>query len=185
MTRTFRSVRVMGNLVFYIPLCALPARAEFEVPVRKPGLWEMKMVMAGTQMPPQTIQHCTDTSTDKDMNTTFGPMAKQMCSKQDMQKTATGMVIDSTCNIGGVASTSHTEINGDFNSAYTMTVTSSHPSMPGGAPKQTNMTVEAKWLGACKPDQKPGDMVMPGGIKMNIKDMQALRNLIPGAAPKQ
>ncbi|HEY0235574.1 MAG TPA: DUF3617 family protein [Afipia sp.] len=185
MTRTFSFVRVMSYAVICIALCALPARAEFEMPTRKPGLWEIRMVMAGTQMPPQTVQHCTDTSTDKDMNTTFGPMAKQMCSKQDMQKTATGMVIDSTCNIGGIASTSHTEINGDFNSAYTMTVQSSHPAAPGGAPKETNMTIDAKWMGACKPDQKPGDMIMPGGIKMNIKDMQALRNLIPGAAPKQ
>ncbi|HEY0219869.1 MAG TPA: DUF3617 family protein [Afipia sp.] len=174
----------MGSALVFT-LGAPPARAEFEMPTRKPGLWEIKMVMAGTQMPPQTIQHCTDATTDKDMNTSFGPMAKQMCSKQDMQKTATGMVIDSTCNIGGVASTSHTEINGDFNSAYTMTVKSSHPAAPGGASKETNMMVDAKWMGACKPDQKPGDMIMPGGIKMNIKDMQALRNLIPGAAPKQ
>lgn len=181
-------VRAMGlaaGIALAFMFCMLPARAEFEMPARKPGLWEMKMVMAGTQMPPQTIQHCTDVSTDKDMNTTFGPMAKQMCSKQDMQKTATGMVIDSTCNIGGIASASHTEINGDFDSAYTMTVQSSHPAAPGGAPKETNMTINAKWMGACKPDQKPGDMIMPGGIKMNIKDMQALRNLIPGMAPKQ
>jgi hypothetical protein len=33
------------------------------------------------------------------------------------------------------------------------------------------MTIEAKWLGACKPGQKPGDIMMPGGMKMNIKDM--------------
>jgi hypothetical protein len=169
MTRTFPFVRVVNCAVICTALFSLPARAEFEMPIRKPGLWEIKMVMAGTQMPPQT----------------FGPMAKQMCSKQDMQKTATGMVIDSTCNIGGIASTSHTEINGDFNSAYTMTVKSSHPAAPGGAPKETNMTIDAKWMCACKPDQKPGDMIMPGGIKMNIKDMQALRNMIPGAAPKQ
>ena len=25
----------------------------------------------------------------------------------------------------------------------------------------STMTIEAKWLGACKPDQKPGDIVMP------------------------
>ena len=41
------------------------------------------------------------------------------------------------------------------------------------------MTIEAKWLGACKPDQKPGDIVMPGGIKMNVKDMEKLKGMIP------
>ena len=34
------------------------------------------------------------------------------------------------------------------------------------------MTIEAKWLGACKADQKPGDMIMAGGRKMNIRDLQ-------------
>ena len=38
---------------------------------------------------------------------------------------------------------------------------------------------EAKWLGACKPDQKPGDIVMPGGFKMNVRDMDKLKALLP------
>ena len=34
-------------------------------------------------------------------------------------------------------------------------------------------------LGACKPDQKPGDIVMPGGFKLNIKDADKLKGLLP------
>jgi len=49
----------------------------------------------------------------------------------------------------------------------------------GGAPRDSTTTIEAKWLGACKSDQKPGDIMMPGGMKMNIKDMQKLKALIP------
>ena len=49
----------------------------------------------------------------------------------------------------------------------------------GGAPRDSTSTIEAKWIGACKPDQKPGDIMMPGGMKMNIKDMQKLKALIP------
>ncbi len=41
------------------------------------------------------------------------------------------------------------------------------------------MTIEAKWLGACKSDQKPGDIIMPGGMKMNVKDMEKLKALLP------
>lgn len=33
--------------------------------------------------------------------------------------------------------------------------------------------------GACAADQKAGDMIMPGGIKINIKDMQVLKGLLP------
>ena len=109
------------------------------------------------------------------------PMAQQMCSKQDIQKTATGYVSDSVCSFSGMNTTSHAEITGDFNSAYTVK-TSSHAQggAAGAAGRDTTMTLEAKWLGACKADQKPGDIVMPGGMKMNVKDMNKLKNLIPG-----
>ena len=53
---------------------------------------------------------------------------------------------------------------------------------PAGAPRDTTTTIEAKWLGACKPDQKPGDIVMPGGFKMNVKDMEKLKGLMPEVA---
>ena len=152
-----------------------------DLPVRKPGLWELKMLSAGGQTPEATMQHCTDETTDKEMNNFASPMAQQVCSKQDIQKTATGYATDSVCNFGGINTTSHADITGDFNSAYTVKTMSR---VTGGAAgtgvKDTARTIEAKWLGACKPGQKPGDIVMPGGMKMNIKDMGKLKNLIPG-----
>jgi hypothetical protein len=115
------------------------------------------------------------------MNNMVSPMAKQMCSKQDIRKTATGYVSDSTCALAGASITSHTEIVGDFNSAYTVMTASHSDKGPGGRPLDTTTKIEAKWLGACKPDQKPGDIVMPGGMKMNVKDMEKLKGLLPKA----
>jgi hypothetical protein len=162
-------------------LWAMPALADpIEMPPRKAGLWEMKMQGTGG-MPGMTMQHCTDETTDKSMNTTFSPMAKDMCSKNEMKKTATGYVTDSVCNIGGTTSTSHAEITGDFNSAYTMKVTSQSAGGAKATAGDSTMQLEAKWLGACKPDQKPGDIMMPGGMKMNIKDMEKMTG---GARPK-
>jgi hypothetical protein len=34
-------------------------------------------------------------------------------------------------------------------------------------------------MGDCKPGQKPGDIVMPGGFKLDVKDAEKLKNLIP------
>lgn len=48
----------------------------------------------------------------------------------------------------------------------------------GKLPESVTM-MDAKWLGACKADQKAGDIVMPGGMKMNIKDMQAMQGMAP------
>jgi hypothetical protein len=162
-------------------LALLPAleAGAVEMPVRKAGLWEMKMLRTGSPAPDMTMQHCTDETTDKEMSTTFSPMAKEACSKNDIQKTATGYVADSVCSIGGMSMTSHSETSGDFNSAYTVKTTSHSQGGPAGVPRDSTTTIEAKWLGACKPDQKPGDIIMPGGVKMNIKDMEKLKGLIP------
>jgi hypothetical protein len=146
-----------------------------ELPVRKAGLWEMKVLNAGASKPDMTMQQCTDETTDKDMATAMSPMGKEMCSKQDIQKTATGYVTDSICGIAGVTVASHAEITGDFNSAYTVKSTVRSERGPAGG----TTTIEANWLGACKADQKPGDIVMPGGVKMNIKDMEKLKSMMP------
>lgn len=162
-------------------LAVLPASlaGAVELPMRKAGLWEMKVLRAGSATPDMTMQQCTDATTDKEMSTAVSPVGKEMCSKQDIQKTATGYVTDSVCGIAGVSITSHAEITGDFNSAYTVKSTSRSDSAPAGVPRESATTIEAKWLGACKPDQKPGDIVMPGGMKMNIKDLEKLKGLIP------
>src|SRR5712664_1478762 len=176
MTRQLSAFCVAACLLALLP--ALDARA-VEMPIRKAGLWEMKMVRTGSPMPEMTMQHCTDETTDKEMSTTFSPMAKEMCSKQDIQKTATGYVSDSVCKVGAMSITSHSDINGDFNSGYTVKSTSHNEGGPANVPRDSTTTVEAKWLGACKADQKPGDIVMPGGMKMNVKDMEKLKALMP------
>src|SRR3984957_13747419 len=91
-----------------------------ELPIRKAGLWEMKVMRTGSPMPEMTMQHCTDETTDKEMSTAFLPMSKEVCSKRDVQKTATGYVSDSVCSVGGMSMTSHSDITGDFNSAFTV-----------------------------------------------------------------
>jgi hypothetical protein len=161
-------------------LASLPAPAvhAVELPVRKAGLWEMKVVKTGA-VPEMTMQHCTDETTDKQMSTAFSPMSKEICSKNDVQQTATGYTTDSVCSVAGVSMTSHSDISGDFNSAYTIKSTSHREGGPAGVPRDSTTTIEAKWLGACKPDQKPGDIVMPGGFKLNIKDADKLKGLLP------
>jgi hypothetical protein len=177
MTRQLFSFRIAAGVL----LAALPilAASAVELPTRKAGLWELKMLRAGSPAPEITMQHCTDETTDKKMTTSLSPMAKQNCSRNDTQKTATGYVTDSVCSFGGTTMTSHSEVTGDFNSAYSVKVTSHNDGAPAGAPRDANMTLEAKWLGACPADQKPGDIVMPGGFRMNITDMEKVKGLMP------
>ena len=177
MTRQLLSFCLGPCLLALLP--ALDAGA-LELPVRKAGLWEMKIVRTGSPLPEMTVQHCTDETTDRAMSAALSPMSKEICSKSDIQQTTTGYVTDSVCSVAGVSMTSHSDVTGDFNSAYTVKTTSHSERGPSGVPPRDATTVlEAKWLGACKPDQKPGDMIMPGGFKLNIKDAEKLKGLVP------
>ncbi|MGE3871295.1 MAG: DUF3617 domain-containing protein [Pseudorhodoplanes sp.] len=163
-------------------LAATPAAA-LDLPARKAGLWEIKTVMDGGNHPAQVAQHCIDAETDKLMNSIGGDMRKEACSRQDVQKVGPTYVIDSVCKFGPMTSTSHGVVTGDFNSAYTVKLTSKReggpniPGMPAGG--TSTMTIEAKWLGACAAGQKPGDMILAGGRKVNIRDMQNIMKNLP------
>jgi len=168
-------------------LAAGPAGA-LDLPARKPGLWDMKMVFDGRNLPPHSSQHCVDAETDKLMSS-FGTASKDACSKMDTQKVGDTYVIDAVCRMGPSTNTTHSVVSGDFSSAYTVKVSSQStggPQLPGQpADGKSQMTIEARWTGPCSPSQKPGDIIMSNGMKMNIRDMQKVQNLAPGTSPKQ
>jgi hypothetical protein len=166
------------RIILPLSVCAGPAFA-LDMPPRKPGLWEIRMVLENRNTPPTVMQHCIDAATDKEMNT-VGANRREECSKQEVTRAGETIVIDSVCQMGPTSVTSHGIVSGNFDSAYTVKVTSKREggrTIPG-VPAETNMTVEAKYLGACKADQKPGDMMMGNGMKMNVRDM-------PRGVPKQ
>jgi Protein of unknown function (DUF3617) len=161
-------MRRIGATALVVLAGALPALAA-ELPARKAGLWEIKTSFENRDGAGPTIQQCIDASTDQMMQSSAGPLAQAACTRRDIQKSGNTITMDSTCTLAGKTATSHAVITGSFESAYTMTVTSESDALPGG---KMTMTMAAKWLGPCAADQKPGDMIMGNGFKMNILEMQ-------------
>jgi hypothetical protein len=149
-------------------VCATPVRAD-DLPSRKPGLWEVKTSVESRNAPALVIQQCIDATTDQMMQSSTGPYSQEVCSKRNVQKSKDSITIDSTCALAGKIATAHSVVTGSFDSAYTMTVTSQSEGTPGD---KMTMTMAAKWLGPCTGDQKPGDMILGTGIKINILEMQ-------------
>ena len=95
------------------------SRAEdVDLPMRKAGLWDMKMRITGGGIPTMSMQQCTDAATDKDLRTIYSPLAKEVCDKRTVQKTATGYAVDRVCKKGDDTSTTHIDVTGDYQSAY-------------------------------------------------------------------
>ncbi|GER20455.1 DUF3617 domain-containing protein [Variovorax boronicumulans] len=155
-------------------LLAGPALA-IDYPARKPGLWEIQTGEGGAataKAPGQTIQQCIDAATDKAMREMGQGMGKDMCSRQDLRLEGVKLVIDSVCKIGPTTATSRAVMSGDFSSAYRVESKSTYSPPLMGRTEGTSV-VDAKWVGPCKPGQKPGDMVMGNGMKMNMLDAMA------------
>jgi hypothetical protein len=181
----------MLRLSSFAMLMFIPAASALaaDLPARKPGLWQLKLALEEfATLPPQLAEHCIDAATDKLMNSSFGGgSGREDCSKKDVQVSGSTVTVDSVCKISSMTVTTHAVVTGDFNSAYTVNVSSKREGGPPGmaGSGSSNITIEAKWLGPCKADQKPGDMVMMGRT-INIRDMQGAAGgaMRPGMPPQ-
>jgi len=156
-------------------ICGVPVAAA-ELPSRKPGLWEVKMSVGNGNA--SVIRQCIDAATDQMMQPSSGPYSAAVCPKRDVQRSADSMTIDSSCTIDGKPAAAHAVISGSLDSAYTMTVTSQSEAIPAST---MVMTLDARWLGPCGADQKPGDMIFSNGRRVNILEMQ--ERMSPPNAP--
>lgn len=142
-----------------------------DIPKRKSGLWEMKNQMEG--VPSQgPIQMCVDQNSDNIMQEKARETAK--CSVMDVNRGAGGRTtIHSVCQVDAkTTATTDAVITGDFDSGYKSDMKVRYtPPMHGMS--EMKMVSEAKWLGPCKPGQKPGDIMMPNmpGGRMNMQEM--------------
>jgi hypothetical protein len=158
---------VFRTALLLVVVGVIPASAA-DLPTRKAGLWEITTNVASHSI---KMQQCIDASTDQAMQAHAGSAPQGDCSKRDVQKSGATMTIDSVCTFAGKTVTSHVVVTGSFDSEYTLTATSQTESKPAG----TAVTLNAKWLGPCASDQKPGDMIMPNGMKLNIQNLPNLQ----------
>jgi len=151
-----------------------------DMPARKPGLWEIKMQIPNMPQP-MLSQHCIDEKTDNLLQQQGEKQARQQCSKNSMSKQGDKVIVDSVCKIDATTATTHAVFSGDFNRSYRGEIDTSF-SPPLHGTKASKQVLEGKWLGACKPGQKPGDVSMPGMGSINLNDL--MKNMPDGARPR-
>lgn len=150
--------------------CAATGAQADDLPTRKAGLWEVTLHMASGNMPTQTMKFCTDAATDAELYK-FGMNAAQgMCSRYDLHRNGNVATIDTECKMGEMKMTSHSVMNFTGDSAYKTDI-QSHFDPPMMGRSESTMTQQAKWTGPCPADMKPGDLVGPNGMKMNMKSI--------------
>ena len=148
-----------------------------DMPKRKSGLWELSMKMDASSAPLR-MQQCVDEKSDDLMQQQGEKQSRANCSKNTLSKTGNRITSEAVCKLGETTATTKAVFSGDFSTAYRAEIHSSF-SPPLHGMKESNQIIEAKWLGPCKPGQKPGDVVMPGRGTINPAEM--MKNLPKGA----
>jgi hypothetical protein len=148
----------MAFCVFVISLTASASAADF--PARKPGLW--KITITGSDS--FTVRQCSDPASDQTI-LAAGIGASSDCAKPVVQESGNTITMDSVCKSAGKPTTSHIVITGSLDSKYTMTMSGQGS---GKSASKKTLTLYAEWLGPCGANQKPGDVIMPNGVKINL-----------------
>lgn len=135
-----------------------------DMPKRKPGLWQIETKMAAAPgMGP--MKQCIDEKTDN-FYQQFGEQHKDKCSESDIKNSGDKILVHSVCKMGGSTATTDATFTGRFDSDYRGDIRMKYdPPMQGMS--EAAMTITAKWLGPCEAGQKPGDIVLPNGMKIN------------------
>ena len=174
-----------GGPTVAAPEAPKPAAA-LTMPQRRAGLWEQTMT---SERMNQVTQICLDDTVGKRLSAFGQQMGKNPCEKNAVTpKLGGGWEFSSVCDLGPAGHVeSHGVATGDLGTHYVVNIDST---TTGAAMPQANgshkMKLEAAWKGACPADMRPGDMTMPGGMKINMIDTldgKGPAGMTPGKPP--
>jgi hypothetical protein len=144
---------------------AVEAQDKFQ---RKSGLWEVKRTSTRSEEQTRVYQMCIDQASDNALRQLGGGMRSERCETSKVAREGDKVVVDAVCKVAkSSTATTHAVITGKFDSAYKIESKSTFdPPLRGKA--EGNAVMDAKWTGPCKPDQRPGDVILPNGGKINV-----------------
>jgi hypothetical protein len=145
-----------------------------DFPKLKPGLWsQMTTTVGRAKAPPQASTLCLDDSTQQYVYRMSMGMMAGLCSKHDLKVAGNKVTFDAVCDLGvtRIETKSVTTLTGD--TAYRTEAHAVFDPPLKGTPRDSVTIVDGKHVGACKEGQHPGDMTLPNGQTMNIRQWMA------------
>lgn len=145
-------------LALAIPHLTVQAARE-DIPRRKPGLWEIQTTLAEMGGVTNTLRICADEEFD-DLMDTRGDEDTD-CSEQTVRRDGGRVLMSAVCRIDGTTATLRGVFEGDFSSRYSGEIKTTYDP-PMQCMATSHLTLEARWLSACLPGQRGGDMLLQG-----------------------
>ena len=131
-------------------------------PSRKPGWWEMQLVISGATPEPihQTQRICTNAEVDK-RESPFGVnMSGPDCPAPTITRMSDHWMVSGACRAGTSNISADATATGDLNDRYhaDIAVHMNPPPQPGAS--EIHIGMDARWLGQCPADKQPGQVEM-------------------------
>jgi len=161
-----RFIRVAVGIALLAVASTTPAQ---EFPKLKPGLWEVNMT-TGKREAPRLTTMCLDDSVQREMYTVSTGMMAGMCSKHEIKVAGNKVTTIANCDLGITKMQSQAVMTLSGNTSYHTEARATFDPPLNGAKDSTSI-IDGKHVGACKPGQQPGDMTLPGGQTVNVRQL--------------
>jgi hypothetical protein len=159
---------IVGTIVLTLVASSASLVPAQDLPKRKPGLWQQRVTTIGAPIPATSMTMCTDERLDKSL--VDQSQGQSQCKQQSLRREGSGFALDVICTQQGTTVHTKGRFSGDFNSSYVGELHSTFDPPKQGI-KEMQQKIEARWIGPCKPGQKPGDVNVEGMGAMNMQQM--------------
>jgi hypothetical protein len=151
-------------------LLGATSASAIDFPPMKSGLWESSITRNGVPQKAGMTKMCMDAAVQKEMMDMGMGQMKNMCAKNDIRRDGNRVYGNVECKFGEsmMKSSSVTTFTGD--TAYHTEIKSTFDPPMQGAPSG-NTTIDAKWTGACPAGMQVGDVMLPDGRTVNMRNM--------------
>ena len=150
-------------------LAVAPVAHAQDYPKLRAGLWEMARHSDRPNDPGQRTTICLDPSVQREMYESGLGAMSGMCSKHDFHLKGSRGEADFVCNLGGSTMHSKSVMTIDGDTAYRTEIDTTYDPPFMGQTK-THAVLTARHTGPCRPGQRPGDMTLPNGATVNMRD---------------
>lgn len=151
---------------------AASSLAQDQAPLtRKPGWWEMQMVISGPTPQPiaQTMHICTDATVDQRQSPFGVNMNGPGCPAPTITRMADHWMISGACNQGAMKVTADAVASGDLDNRYHVDIDTHLDPPPAPNAAEVKIGIDARWLGECPAGKKPGDVEMTANTNVAPK----------------
>lgn len=162
----------LSILAFLAVASSVAAVAADDLPLRKAGRWEMTTVMdEGGQKHEQTLTMCIDADMERNTAAASDMEHRKSCSKYQVAKVGSNVVVDATCTMNGRDVESRTEMSGDFQKAFEVKIDSTTSGIEGAQTMSIKriITQRGSYLGEACGDLKAGEAMGSDGSKLMVQ----------------